>query len=131
MHGALYVILKTEGSLNVRLRRIVQWLWPALVILTIASLVATVFVRPQLLDNYLAQPAGWLIPGAVTAALLGVFFFTRGWQERNAFLASCLYLIAMLCGAAFALYPSLLPASADPANSLTIHNASAGGVFVF
>jgi cytochrome d ubiquinol oxidase subunit II len=128
MHGALYVILKTQGSLNMRLRAIVQWLWPALVILTIASLIATLVVRPQLLDNYLAQPVGWIIPGAVIAALLGVFFFTRARQERKAFLASCLYLIAMLCGAAFAMYPSLLPASADPANNITIHNAAAGAL---
>src|ERR1700686_2410117 len=69
MHGALYVILKTEGSLNMRLRAIVQGLWPVLVILTIASLVATLVVRPQVLDNYLAQPAGWVIPGAVIAGL--------------------------------------------------------------
>src|SRR5579864_732195 len=50
-HGALYVILKTERLLNARMRAIVHWLWPVLVILTIASLVATLFVRPQLLDN--------------------------------------------------------------------------------
>jgi len=128
IHGALYVILKTEGPLNARLRGIVQGLWPALVILTIVSLVATLLVRPQLLDNYLAQPAGWIIPATVIAALLGIFFFTRARQERKAFLASCLYLIAMLCGAAFALYPSLLPASDDPANSITIHNAAAGAL---
>jgi cytochrome bd ubiquinol oxidase subunit II len=32
----------------------------------------------------------------------------------------------MLCGAAFALYPVLLPASGDAANSITIANAAAG-----
>jgi len=126
LHGALYVIMKTGGALNARLRAMVQWLWPALIALTIASLIATVFVHPQLLDNYRAQPVGWIIPAAVIAALIGVFYFNRGRQERNAFLASCLYLIAMLCGAAFALYPSLLPASGDPANSITLQNASAG-----
>jgi len=126
LHGALYVILKTEGPLNTRLRDLVQWLWPALIVLTIASLIATVFVRRQLLDNYRADPVGWIIPVAVIAALIGIFYFNRARQERNAFLASCLYLIAMLCGAAFALYPALLPASGDPANSITLQNASAG-----
>jgi len=125
-HGALFIILKTGGSLNTRMRAIVPWLWPALVILTIVSLVATLVVRPHLLDNYVSQPAGWIIPVAVIAALLCMFFFTRARQERNAFLSSCLYLVAMLCGAAFAMYPSLLPSSADPANAITIQNASAG-----
>ncbi len=126
LHGALYVILKTDGPLNARLRAFVQWLWPTLIVLTIASLIATIFVRPQLLDNYRAQPIGWIIPVAVIAALIGMFYFNRARQERNAFLASCLYLIAMLVGAAFALYPSLLPASGNPANSITLQNASAG-----
>ena len=46
-------------------------------------------------------------------------------QERNAFLSSCLYIVATLGGAAFGLYPALLPSSGDPANSLTIRNAAA------
>jgi cytochrome d ubiquinol oxidase subunit II len=58
--------------------------------------------------------------------LIGVFHFTRRGQEHNAFLSSGLYLVAMLSGAGFALYPTLLPSSNDPANSLTITNASAG-----
>jgi cytochrome d ubiquinol oxidase subunit II len=32
----------------------------------------------------------------------------------------------MLSGAAFALYPTLLPSSGDPALSLTVYNAAAG-----
>lgn len=126
LHGALYVIMKTTGPLNVRLHGTVRWLWPAVIVLTIASLIATVFVRPQLLDNYRAAPIGWVIPAAVIAGLFGILCFTRANQERNAFLASCLYVVAMLCGAAFALYPSLLPSSNDAANSITLQNASAG-----
>src|SRR5262249_46700825 len=37
LHGALYVVLKTEGELNARLRRIVKLLWPAVVVLSIAA----------------------------------------------------------------------------------------------
>lgn len=126
LHGALYVILKTSGELNARVRRVAHWLWPAVAVLTICALLGSVAVRPGLLDNYRAGPAGWLIPVAVAAGLAGIFYFTRTGQERNAFLSSCLYLVAMLCGAAFALYPSLLPATGDPANSITIANAAAG-----
>src|SRR5579883_2981018 len=126
LHGALYVILKTSGELNARMRRMVRWLLPALAVLTVCALVGSMAVRPGLLDNYREGPAGWLIPVAVAAGLAGIFYFTRAGQERNAFLSSCLYLVAMLSGAAFALYPSLLPASGDPANSITIANAAAG-----
>jgi cytochrome d ubiquinol oxidase subunit II len=47
-------------------------------------------------------------------------------SDKSAFLASCLYIIGMLAGAAFALYPVVLPASTDPARSLTIYNTAAG-----
>ncbi len=126
LHGAQYVILKTSGALNRRMRAIAKILWPASVVLTVASLLATVYVRPALLDNYRAAPAGWLIPAAVAAGLGGIFYFTRIGREREAFLSSCLYLIAMLGGAALALYPALLPSSESAADSLTIRNAAAG-----
>jgi cytochrome bd ubiquinol oxidase subunit II len=126
MHGALYIILKTEGELNRRTRGAIRWLWPLVALTSAASLIATIAVRPQLLDNYRAGPAGWVIPAFVAAGLAGVLYFTRTGRERNAFLSSCLYIVAVLCGAAFALYPTLLPSTTDPANAITIGNAAAG-----
>jgi cytochrome d ubiquinol oxidase subunit II len=46
-------------------------------------------------------------------------------KEKLAFLASSLYIGAMLVGAVFAVYPRVLPAT-DPAYSLTIYNSAAG-----
>ncbi len=126
MHGALYLIVKTEGALNERLRAAVRRLWPAVVILSIAALAATIEVRPSLADNYRRNPAGWLIPAAVAAALIGMVVFTRARRERDAFLCSCLYIVATLGGAALALYPTLLASSGDPAYAITIQNAAAG-----
>lgn len=126
LHGALYLILKTTGRLNDRTRGIVKLLWPVAAAGTVASLFGTIAVRPSVLDNYRRAQAGWIIPIAVMAGLAGIFVFTRNRQERNAFLASCLYITAMLSGAAFALYPVLLPSSGDPNLSLTIWNTAAG-----
>lgn len=126
LHGALYLILKTEGALNDRLRRAVRVLWPATAALSAITLPATVSVRPALLDNYRSGPVGWAFPVLVIGGLAGILYFTRARRERDAFLASCVYLAAMLGGAAYALYPTLLPSSGDPALSLTVHNAAAG-----
>ena len=126
LHGALFVVLKTTGPLNERMRTVVKWLWPTVGLGTVVTLAATMIVRPRVLDNYWANPAGWVIPVAVAVALAGMFWFTRTGQERNAFLCSCLYIIGMLSGAAFALYPVLLPSSGDPNLSLTIWNSAAG-----
>jgi cytochrome d ubiquinol oxidase subunit II len=126
LHGALYVVMKTSGTLQARMRLIAMRLWPAVALGTLAGLAATVAVRPGVLDNYRAGPVGWVIPASVAAALGGIFHFTRMGRERNAFLSSCAYLTAMLAGAAFALYPVLLPSGSDPARSITIWNAAAG-----
>jgi cytochrome d ubiquinol oxidase subunit II len=49
-------------------------------------------------------------------------------KQRNlaAFISSSVYIVGMLGGAAFALYPYLLPASTDPAFGLTIYNTKTG-----
>ncbi|HTS76409.1 MAG TPA: cytochrome d ubiquinol oxidase subunit II [Bryobacteraceae bacterium] len=126
MHGALYLVVKTEGALNERLRGAVRRLWPAVLVLSAGALAASIAVRPSLLDNYRQNPAGWLLPALVAGALAGVAAFTRARRERAAFLSSCVYIVATLGGAALALYPTLLPSSGDPANAITIGNAAAG-----
>jgi cytochrome bd ubiquinol oxidase subunit II len=126
VHGALYVTLKTDGDLGARARSIALATWPAQVALTLISLVATWFVRPSIKANYLGYPIGFLIPVVVFAGLGLMFVWTRNGKELQAFLASSVYVTGMLVGAVFALYPVVLPATTDPAFSLTIHTAAAG-----
>ena len=124
-HGALYVTLKTDGDVGQRARRVATAVWPVQIALTLISLVATWFVRPSIKENYLAHPIGFLIPIVVFGSLVLMLAWTRRGKEFPAFLASCLYITGMLVGAVFALYPVVLPATTDPAYSLTIHNAAA------
>jgi cytochrome d ubiquinol oxidase subunit II len=126
VHGAAYVALKTTGDLNDRARRVVIALWPLLVVLTAASLFATVYVRPGVLGNFRAHGVAALIPVLVVAALIALPVLTRRGWEREVFLSSAVYLVAMVAGAAAALYPTLLPASGDPGLNITIFNAAAG-----
>jgi cytochrome d ubiquinol oxidase subunit II len=75
--------------------------------------------------SFAARPWGWLFPFLAMAALVSVEELNRRVQERAAFLASCLFLAAMLVSAAFGLYPCVLPSNNDPTYSLTVANASA------
>lgn len=125
-HGALYVTLKTDGELGRRTRGLVIAVWPVQIALTLVSLAATWFVRPSIKENYLAYPIGFLIPIVVFGSLVMILVATRQGKELRAFLASCVYITGMLVGAVFALYPVVLPASTDPAYSLTIGNSAAG-----
>jgi cytochrome d ubiquinol oxidase subunit II len=126
VHGAHYVALKLDGEILHRARRVVALGWWALVLLTLLSLIASVYVRPQALDNFRSYPWGWIIPAAVAGSLIAMPLFRAREKELAAFLSSALYIVSTLAGAAFAMYPTLLPASADPQYSLTIHNAKAG-----
>ncbi|HTT23814.1 MAG TPA: cytochrome d ubiquinol oxidase subunit II [Candidatus Sulfotelmatobacter sp.] len=124
--GALYIATKTEGNLNNRSRAIAVRLWPVQLSLTIIGLIASVVIRHAVLDNYKHHAIGFLIPVIVFGSLAVMMHAMLKRSDRNAFLASCAYIVGMLVGAAFALYPVVLPASTDPARSLTIYNTSAG-----
>lgn len=126
IHGSLYVALKTEGIVHDRAISAFRALWPALILLSFASLITTVAVRPSTLVNYTRFPVAFLIPILVVASLAGMFVFASRGKERNAFLCSCLYLTSMLVGAATGLYPAMLPSSSDPAHDITIARALAG-----
>ena len=130
VHGSLYIAVKTEGDLNRRARAVALWLWPVQLLLTVIGLVATIYIRPTVLDNYKQHFVGFLIPALVYAALALMIYAIRKGPDRKmekiAFVGSALYIVGMLVGAAFALYPVVLPASTDPARNLTIYNTAAG-----
>jgi cytochrome bd ubiquinol oxidase subunit II len=126
-HGSLYVAVKTDGELNQRTRGIALRAWPVQVMLTIVGLVATCYVQPTVLDNYKQHAIGFLIPVVVFGSLGVMIYAIRKGQDKIAFVGSAFYIVGMLVGVAFALYPVVLPASTDPAHrSLTIYNTAAG-----
>jgi cytochrome d ubiquinol oxidase subunit II len=126
VHGSLYIATKTEGDLNQRARNAVRLLWPVQVVLTGLSLIATMYIRPGLLANFSKWPVGYLVPALVVGSLLYLFVAVRRVNDKRAFLASCGYIVGMLVGAAFALYPVVLPSSTNPSYSLTIENTATG-----
>ncbi len=125
-HGSLYIAVKTEGDLNRRVRAVARRAWPVQLLLTVAGLVATVSIRPGVLDNYKQHAIGFVIPVLVFGSLAVMMHAMLKQKDKIAFVASALYIVGMLVGAAFALYPVVLPASTDPALNLTIYNTAAG-----
>lgn len=125
MHGALFLNLKTEGKLQIRARVLATILWAAVVLFTAIETTATLLIRPALETNYLREPEWFIVPLVVAGGLVFVVYFLCRSQDKAALYASSAFLIAMVVGAAVALYPTLLPASGDPGNSLTIYDAAA------
>ena len=126
LHGALWLTIKTTGILESRARSIAGPLWMVLVLLTVVSLVATIVVRPSSLTNYLAYPVTFVLPVGVLASLAGIWIWNRAGKSGKAFLCSCLYLVLMLVGACWGLFPTLLPATTGTANDITLAGAISG-----
>jgi cytochrome bd ubiquinol oxidase subunit II len=125
MHGALWVQLKTAGEVQGRASRVANWTWWSVLISTALLTMITFTVQPQVIANFQTWPAGYILPAIAIAGLAGIQFELRRGNERNAFLASCGYLLGMLTSVVFGVYPMVLPAR-NPAYSLTVTNAKAG-----
>jgi cytochrome d ubiquinol oxidase subunit II len=124
-HGANYIALKTEGEVRKRASRISKfgaWIFAFLAIL---SLIATLQVRPQMIDNYKAHFWSWIIPLTVMAGAFGMHYFRMKGRDFPAFLSSSACIAGMLGGAAYGLYPTVLPSTLNPDYNLTIWNSAA------
>jgi cytochrome d ubiquinol oxidase subunit II len=126
LHGSLYLALKTEGDLEQRALSWARRLWPVAVVLTCLGIPATVIARPASLANYKAHPLDFTFPIAVIAGLGFMRFALGRATRRPAFLGSCLYLFAMLAGAAAGLFPVMLPTVGTGGHDMTIATAIAG-----
>jgi len=123
-HGANYIAVKTEGTLNERARRISRAGWLVTIPLAILASIATFYVQPQVYMSFTQRPWGIIFPLIALLGLLGAGFFNLLKRDLPALLSSGTFLLGMLSSAAFSLYPIVLPA-VNRANSLTINNASA------
>jgi len=124
LHGANYLAMKTEGELYARAvaaAKLVGWL--ALGSAVLVRLGIT-FVQPGFLRNYMAHPAGYLFSIGGAMALVATLVFRRRQRDVAAFMASSLFIAAMLGSIAWGSYPNILIATNDPAHSLTVFNAA-------
>jgi cytochrome d ubiquinol oxidase subunit II len=125
MHGSLWIQLKTTGIVRDRSARVAARAWWGVLIFTGLVTTVTFSVQPQVVANFKTWPLGYILPALAVAGLAAVQFELRRNGERNAFFASCAYLLGMLTSAVFGVYPMVLPAR-NHVYSLTVANAKAG-----
>ena len=125
LHGALWVALKTENAVHDRSFSLAHGVWWIVLVLTIVLTAITFKVQPGVPANLASHPWGYFFPALALSGLAGMLWFIRKRDELKSFLASCIYIVGMLTSAIFGLYPLVLPASTNPAYSLTVDNAKA------
>lgn len=122
-HGALYLAVKTEGSLSHSARRAARGIWIPLLLVAVGFLGFTNFAT-KLYDNYLAAPVLFVVPLAAVAALLAQRIFLARERVGAAFAASCVTILGVVSTGVAGLFPNLIPSNLDPLYSLSIYNSS-------
>ena len=124
MHGAIFLFLKTEGAVQERLGRWMWHTWGVFLVLYLLTTMYTLVQIPRATASFAEHPwaAAVVLVNVLAIANIPRALFGGRWGQ--AFLSSSLTIAAMVCLFALALFPDIVPASNDPANSLTLYNAA-------
>ena len=122
--GALYMAAKSEGDLRARLLAIASKTWIGWVVLYAIATVYGLFEAPHLFEGMMESPIFWVLFLGLLGSLLYLPVGIRVDRPLRALVVSSAGILTMIGMAAFALYPTLLPARNEAARSLTAANAS-------
>lgn len=124
MHGAIYLYLKTEGTLQEKARGwITKTFWIFLVVYSIVT-IWTLVAHPQMIENFTTFWWVWVI---VLLKVLAIANIPRALHLRlpfRAFVSSCCVIAAIIFVFGVGMFPYLIVSSTDPMNSLTVYNAA-------
>jgi cytochrome d ubiquinol oxidase subunit II len=119
-HGALYLVLKTEGGLQARAR---VWASRAWIVYLPLFLLSATWSLVAYQEGSLLLPLGASLIALL--AIIGILLFNRAERGGKAFLASAASIAALFGAVGSTLFPNLVRASNDASLSLTIFDASA------
>jgi len=157
MHGAAWLVLKTEGPVADRSRAYGSiaalvtialfaigglWLWLGIdgyritseVVTTGPSnpLAKTVERAPGIwFENYATHPWMVLGPAMGFAGAAGAYAFMRARREVAAILASSVSILGIISTVGLSMFPFILPSSIQPQASLTVWDASSSHMTLF
>lgn len=125
IHGATWIRLKTNASINEKLKTVIFNLNSVLLILTIFSLVVWQIVNPQSLNNFIDKPYLLIFPLIYLTGLIGLFFIKKIKKDNHSFILSTLLIIGGITSSLASLFPTILPSTNTINDPLTIYNTSA------
>lgn len=124
MHGAIYLLLKTEGRLFAKLTILLKkGMIFFMVSFGITSLYTLLFI-PHLSDAFKSNPILFIVPLFVFLSIANVPRLASKRKYSLAFLFSSLTIASLLVLVAIELYPNLLLSTVDPRFNLNIYNAA-------
>jgi cytochrome bd ubiquinol oxidase subunit II len=120
LHGSTYAVLKTEGDINGRARKLSVRLWYLFITALLFSFIMSVIYQPDSIKGKLV----WISAAIIIVPLIMYIQFVKVGSDFSAFIMSSLIFAGLWGHAGIRLYPNLVRASNDPSLSLTLSNSS-------
>lgn len=124
MHGAIYLAMKTENRLYTKLTILAKNFTVFFLFSFAITTVYTLLYIPHLSDKIRSRPAFFIFPLIMLLAIANIPRMLNKGKYRYAFVSSSITIASLLIMIAIEVFPYLLFATNDPANSITVHNAS-------
>lgn len=124
IHGANWILVKTNASINEFLKTVIFKLNIALAILTVFSLSIWHLIDEQPLSNYVKHPLFLIFPMIYFVGLIGTFFIKKLKKTTHGFLFSSLIITGGVTSTLATMFPVLLPSTNTTNPSLTIYNTA-------
>lgn len=124
MHGAIFVVMKTEGELHDKVR---GWINNTIIFFIICyaiTTMATLLYVPQMAERIKDFPALFVVPLLNMLAIANIpreIYYGRDWR---AFLSSCFAIVFLLALFGIGMFPNLISSNPGIENSLNIYNSA-------
>lgn len=124
MHGAIYVVMKTEGELQEKIRGWVNNTIIFFVITYTMTTMATLIYLPHMVAPFRQHPELFTIAILNMLVLANIPREIHHGREFLAFLSSCANIVFLMMLFAIGMFPNLVRSVPNPENSLHIYNAA-------
>lgn len=124
MHGAIYLVLKTEGELQEKIR---NWVQPTMIFFILCYVLftlATLLYVPHITAAIRDEPRFFLIVVLAVLAIANIPREITAKREGFAFASSCAAMAALMALFGVGMFPNLVYSFPHPERSLTVVNAS-------
>ena len=124
MHGAIYLVMKTEGEIEEKVRGWVNNTIIFFVICYVSTTMATLVYYPHMTQHFKEVPFLFILALLNMLAIANIPREIHHKREFKAFLSSCASIAALLALFAAGIFPDIVISTINPGYSLTIYNAA-------
>jgi cytochrome d ubiquinol oxidase subunit II len=124
MHGAIFLTMKTESRLFVKLHVLANNFIVFFVVSFVITTIYALLYIPHLSDFFKSRPGWFAIPLLMILTIANIPRQVKVGKYRYAFISSAVTIALLLIMVALEVFPYLLYSPQHPENSISVYNAS-------